>query len=157
MKNNTTTTQTKDFMDSTIIDKVHSTFNTVLKAYYDAYETYYGGDYPKGNRSQLSIEVEGKGVALSNKGYTLQSLSNPMPILDLTKDTLILKVDLYVSLEDVQERELYFHHTDGFIEVARGVGLDDLLLKLSRITPNQLAETLFLPSDLEDDSEIIGQ
>ncbi len=43
------------------------------------------------------------------------------------------------------------------MEVARGVGLEDLLLNLSRITPNQLGKTLPIPSDLEDDSEIIGQ
>lgn len=142
-------------MNSTIIEvmnKVHSSFNTVLNAYYDAYENYYGGDTPQDNRSELRLVVEGKGVSITRDGYLIDNL-DALPSIDLNKDTLILKVDLYVSLFDAQEGDLYFHTTDGFMEVARGVGLEDLLLNLSRITPTQLGETLPIPSDLEDDGE----
>jgi|LauGreDrversion4_2_1035121.scaffolds.fasta_scaffold164497_2 hypothetical protein len=136
-------------MNSTIIDKVHSSFYTVLNAYYDAYENYYGGDTPKDNRSELRLVVDGKGVSITEHGYLIDNL-DALPSIDLNKDTLILKVDLDVSLFDAQEGDLYFHTTGGFREVARGVGLDDLLLNLSRITPIQLGETLCLPSDLEE-------
>ena len=142
-------------MDSTIIEvmnKVHISFNTALKGYYEAYEKSYGDtptnmDSPLDTDSKLTIEVVGKGVSLSDKGYTLQSSSNPMPIIDLNNDTLVLKVDLYVDLFDAEDGEEYFHSSYGN-EVVSGVGLDDLLLNLSRMSPSELGEALFIPSDV---------
>jgi hypothetical protein len=131
-------------MNSTIIDKVHSSFYTVLNAYYDAYENYYGGDTPKDNRSELRLVVDGKGVSITEHGYLIDNLEAPLPRIDLTTDKLRLELQTTLILDYTEQYDLgdtdYALSSRFYVyrPIASGVGLDSLINDLQTATTTTL-------------------